>query len=445
MVENMLPTGRVILTHGRSIQSLVAAQSLGRQGVEVIGCDSTPMMTLSFSKYVKDTFLYSDYTADPDAFLNDLNSNIQRFKPSENIPYVLMPIHQNTRVIAEHRHEFEDDILLTTPDYDAIRQVFPKHNLVKTAQEHGIQIPESYVLTSEEELQAKAGELGFPLFLKVPDGTGGKGLIKANNPDELQAGYEQIKTRSGPPSNDAPMLLQSGVEGDDYCCSAIVKNGEVLTGMVHFNIQRFPYEGGFGVVRETVDAKPLMEMTKRLMKPLQWTGVVQLDFRWNGGDESDAYLIEVNPRFFGSLFHTVESGVDYPWLLYRLTVEGEIGNVPEPKIGVRTKIPVLNTLSAIEESLQDSSVTDRLHQAWSEFWKPNNSAAQNQTWLGFLDSVRNTLSTDNPYQTFRRLMEDSKSAKQEFLSSDDPMVSLGVLYVLGSLIRYGKLPDELNR
>ena len=36
--------GRVIVTFGRSYQTLSAVQSLGRQGVESIVCDEAPMM-----------------------------------------------------------------------------------------------------------------------------------------------------------------------------------------------------------------------------------------------------------------------------------------------------------------------------------------------------------------------------------------------------------------
>ena len=48
--------------------------------------------------------------------------------------------------------------------------------------------------------------------------------------------------------------------------------------------------------------------------------MVEVDFRWDGFAEP--FLIEVNPRFWAGLFHTVESGVDFPWMLYELAVTG---------------------------------------------------------------------------------------------------------------------------
>jgi hypothetical protein len=37
-----------------------------------------------------------------------------------------------------------------------------------------------------------------------------------------------------------------------------------------------------------------------------------------------------------------------------------------------------------------------------------------------------------------------KTAENEFLRSDDPNASLGVLFILGSLIKHGELPDEVK-
>ena len=41
-------------------------------------------------------------------------------------------------------------------------------------------------------------------------------------------------------------------------------------------------------------------------------------------------------------------------------------------------------------------------------------------------------------------MEDADEAQVELFSSRDPFASLGVLFVLASLVRHGKLPPELT-
>ena len=53
--------GRAIVTYGRSLISLLIAQSLGMRGIDVIGCDSVPMTVLSFSKYVSKNHVCESY------------------------------------------------------------------------------------------------------------------------------------------------------------------------------------------------------------------------------------------------------------------------------------------------------------------------------------------------------------------------------------------------
>lgn len=48
-------------------------------------------------------------------------------------------------------------------------------------------------------------------------------------------------------------------------------------------------------------------------------------------------LMEINGRFWGSLQLAIDAGVDFPWLLYRLAVVGDITPVFSYKEGVRLR------------------------------------------------------------------------------------------------------------
>ena len=49
-------------------------------------------------------------------------------------------------------------------------------------------------------------------------------------------------------------------------------------------------------------------------------------------------LIEVNPRFWGSINQAIASGVDFPYLLYKMTIDGDIKPVLTYELGVKTRI-----------------------------------------------------------------------------------------------------------
>ena len=94
-------------------------------------------------------------------------------------------------------------------------------------------------------------------------------------------------------------------------------------------------------MRETIEAPEMERVAAELMGSLGWHGVAELDFRWEGTLEAQPHLIEVNPRFFGGLIQSVESGWDYPWLLFQLAVKGYIEPVKETRTDVRTETPIL--------------------------------------------------------------------------------------------------------
>jgi predicted ATP-grasp superfamily ATP-dependent carboligase len=55
----------------------------------------------------------------------------------------------------------------------------------------------------------------------------------------------------------------------------------------------------------------------KLLGAADWTGPAMVEFRVS--DAGTPYLMEVNGRFWGSLQLAIDCGVDFPWLLYRIT------------------------------------------------------------------------------------------------------------------------------
>ena len=47
--------------------------------------------------------------------------------------------------------------------------------------------------------------------------------------------------------------------------------------------------------------------------------------------------MEINPRFWGSLNQAICAGVDFPYLLYTMAVEGDVNPVFTYKVGVKAR------------------------------------------------------------------------------------------------------------
>src|SRR5262249_6286836 len=91
---------------------------------------------------------------------------------------------------------------------------------------------------------------------------------------------------------------------------------------------------------------------QRLLASLRWTGVAMVEFRRS--PTGRAALMELNPRFWGSLQLAIDAGVDFPSLLVDLHRGVEIPRV-EPRRGVRSRW-LLGDLDHLLISLRRRSV-----------------------------------------------------------------------------------------
>jgi predicted ATP-grasp superfamily ATP-dependent carboligase len=109
---------RVILTYSRGWHSLAICRSLGRQGIEVYCGEESPFAPCFFSKYCTGHFQYPSVSDDPDAFIEVLLEKVKELKPPADEPYVLMPVHKETWLIAARRELFEPHISVPLTSYE---------------------------------------------------------------------------------------------------------------------------------------------------------------------------------------------------------------------------------------------------------------------------------------------------------------------------------------
>ncbi len=433
-------TGRVIITYGRSLMALTAAHSLGTRGIEVIGCDDVDMTVMNFSRYVEDYFIHAPYHEKPERYLDDLEKHIRRFKPEDNRPYILMPMFRDAAILAAHRERFEELITLAIPDITSMNRVHPKDILARTCEELELCSPKTILIQDLEELEVHKDTLEFPLLIKPADAVGGAGIHKVRDYTELQKLCAESYKRYG-----TLPLIQEIVEGKDYCLAALCDQGEIVAHMAYRNLHQFPRDFGAGVMRETIDDSPFLDTSKKLLKALNWNGVVQIDFRWSGEEKDPAYLIEVNPRFWAGLFHSVESGIDFPWLLYQLFAEGSVKDSCDAIIGAKTKIPGLWTLSALQDIAESEIQFEKLKRAWQQTWDSSKHENWQKRFQGLTDALRDCIDGKDMIEKVKDLHKAGKAVKSEFTAKDDPFIGLGFLFIASSLLRHGELPPEIKR
>ncbi len=435
--------GKAIITFSRGWQTLVATRSLGRRGVEVVTGDEYGMTAASFSKYSKASFRYPNPAKEPEAFLDKLEEVILEHKPEdESTPYVLMPIHKETYLIARHRERFEPHIRVPVPEIEQIMRVHNKGTMAAYAMERGLPLPTTWIPESMEHFQSIADRVKLPAFVKLREAASGVGIRKVDTLDELKSTFEEFIEHFELKEKDYP-IIQQAVPGDDYCVTALFDRGRLAASMTYRGLRAFPPERGATVLRETVEAPEMEKVSADLLGPLGWHGVAQLDFRSEGTPGATPYLIEVNPRFFGGLIQSVESGWDYPWLLFRLAVDGRIDPVEKTRNDVRTETPILAFLSTIREIAENERGMEALGNSWEQAKEEFRTGSKRQGVRELFRGVHDYFDAKARFKKAKQLLEEHKHNVYDVLSRDDPLAALGILYPLAVFLKHGKVNLEL--
>lgn len=427
---------RVLLTYSRSLMALTAAQSLSDHGIDVVGCDSVDMTVLQFSKHCRGHKLVADHRNDPDAFIEDLIKAADALRPRGDAPFVLMPIFEETSIIARHAGRLRAaGLIVAAPDERSIIQVEPKDKLPAAAEGAGVNFPRTVYPDSMAALEAALESLNFPLITKPARGVGGRGVARHDSAAKLKTWID-----AKPPQTRAEWpLVQEAAPGDDYCFCALCENGELRAWMTYRSLHGFPPKRGAGVLRETVDSAPFRDEAARLLRHLNWSGVCEIDYRWTGKAQDKPSLIEVNPRFWAGLFQSVASGVDFPWLLYRQVTGDPVLEPPRVTIGRRSKVPLLAFLSAAQAISEEETYFKTLSERWDKL------ADRDQKGFGaFITGLFDVKSLGAYLKALGATRDQTADAATDFIPLDDPGTTLGVLFVLSSLIRRGELPPELR-
>ena len=438
--KNEKKDGRVIVTYGRSLIALMIAQSLGSRNIDVIGCDDVDLTVLYFSKFVSKNLTLASFKKNPDQFIDDLEHTIKENKPEDDRPYVLIPSFIDAKMIAKYKHRFDDYITIACPDYETIEKVHPKDKLTQTAHELSLDIPETRLCRSEDEVAQAAADLTFPLLIKPPDASGGRGISKHSTEGSVINAFKELQHtyKSG------VFLVQETASGQDYCFCGIYDNGRRLASMVYENTRKYPRESGPGVVRKSHAPGPLDALSDKLLEPLKWSGVIEIDYMWDGNPDTKPKMIEVNPRFWMGLDHSIKSNLDFPYMLYQLFTEQDVDTSADLIKGKKTSLPGLSTLAGLEDVFTKMINFDKLEEQWPDIKHKFEHNHFGQAFDMLTDSLSGSVSMDEAITAFKKMRREAKEAEKISYADDDPFIGLGILFVLGSLIRYGELPPELQ-
>jgi predicted ATP-grasp superfamily ATP-dependent carboligase len=433
---------RAILTYGRAWSALAAARSLGKRGIDIIVGDEYDFAPAGLSKFASAKFIYPNPDRDPGAFLDTLEAVIRSHKPADGEEYVLMPVHKEAYLIARHRERFEPLIKMALPTIEQIDQVHDKGTLARYCKTEGLPIPRTVVPESPQEFMDAAAGFAYPAFVKVRQSAAAVGVKKVGSFSEAVMAFDGFvkDLELGPGSYP---LLQEGIPGDDYCATFLFDHGELRAAMTYHNLRSYPAKSGTGVLRETVKAPTIEAIGAELLTRLKWHGVAEIDFRWEGKEDQPAWLIEVNPRFWGGMPQAVEAGWDYPYLLYRLAVDGRVDPVLPHDTDVRTETPVIGLLATLHEIIHDEPRMEAMKGAYLLLRKSYVRGSRRMALRAFVNNFKDAADVGGRLERMKELFRDHRNSVSDVFKWEDPLPALGFLYPIAVFLKHGKVTTEL--
>ncbi|MDP2681760.1 MAG: ATP-grasp domain-containing protein [Deltaproteobacteria bacterium] len=332
-------------------KTLAAVRSLGRRGFYLTVGEKTRFATALFSKYCSRRVIYPSPASKPDEFLDWLLKEVK----ANNYDMLLPTEFETLEIILKHKKEIEPYTRVPFADYNLISKVNDKAWLIRYAEKNGYLCPKTYKnshpplnpLPSREGKQIVPsplagegqGEGGFsdegmeyPLVIKPRESSGSRGLVYVNRPSEFLTAFQKVHSRY-----PFPLVQEYIPNGGAYGVGALFNlNSEPRAAFVYKRLREYPVSGGPSTLRESVKNDEIRDVAVSLLKSLNWVGVAMVEFRVDARD-GKAKLMEINPRFWGSLQLAILSGMDFPYLLYKMAVDGDVEPAWDYETGIRCR------------------------------------------------------------------------------------------------------------
>jgi len=342
---------RVLVLDGNQRAALAAVRSLGGKGLWVaVGESCSPSMA-GLSRFCCQTTTYTDPFTSPRQFFEDLLKHIREL----NITFLLPITEATAYVVLAYRNELPEQVILPFAETESVERLANKNRLFQLALDQGVPVPETIFCDhAEDGLKALESIDRFPVVLKPfkskilqPDAILATQVVIANSrKDALDALNNRFFFQF-------PFTIQSFVEGSGQGIFALFDHGEPVCFFAHRRLREKPPGGGVSVLCESAPVNDQLRIhAEKLLRSVAWHGVAMVEFRVSA--DGTAYLMEVNPRFWGSLQLAIDSGVDFPWWLYLASTGQTVPEVPWQHRRVRWLLGDLDRLYLVLKSSSDT-------------------------------------------------------------------------------------------
>jgi predicted ATP-grasp superfamily ATP-dependent carboligase len=267
-------------------------------------------------------YVFYPHPTDSDSFVPFMAKLAEKYD-------ALIPINEDTIIpICKSSSKFNNILL---PRFQDLEIALDKNKVAEQCVKLGIPVPQTFFPSDLAELKRLSKELSYPILVKWRhEGLGFPRYRICYSEKELLSNYEIMQKIEAP-------IIQERINGFGTGFFALFdKNHKLKAYFMHKRIREYPISGGPSTFCESFWNKQVLEYGLKLLKSLNWVGVGMVEFKFDI-EHNIPKVLEVNPRFWGSLPLAIFSGVDFPYLLFKLMTREDFAPVIQYKIKVKCR------------------------------------------------------------------------------------------------------------
>jgi len=325
---NHIAPKKVLVTNAKSRIAYNIVRSLGKKKIPVYTADFIRNAMSFRSKYSCGHFLYASPFGPEEKFIASLVDILASAKID-----VLIPVYEETFLISKYKQEIEKYTNLIIPSYEQILIAHNKNQWSAIAEKEGIRTPLTYEAVDLIDRRHSFAAQEYPLIIKPKQGGGGWGIEQIDSQDELETYFKNRPAKTWCPER---YIIQRKIVGSTFCVAMLFNKGACKARITYQQLREFPNERGQATLRISNEHKEAESALRKLLERLNWHGICQADFVVEK-ETSRAYLVDVNPRLWGSLAQGIAAGVDFPYLIYKMCINGDTETVDSFLPGIKSR------------------------------------------------------------------------------------------------------------
>ena len=313
---------KVLLTGATRRAGTAAINALCKEGFTVIGTDDRKFPFNMHSKYTKPYYKHASFK--DNQFYEDILNLIKKEEPD-----VLLPLLGNN-YISLHKEEIKNYTDVLIPDYESFSSAFSKKKMNEICRKAGISVPQRFSYC--EAISLLNFNKNSMLVIKPDfDEGGATGLRYVKTEQELEEAKLNIQNKYG------DYVIEEFIPGSSSMRAVQLlfsKDNKIAAYFILKKIHQWPITGGVTVCAVSTNERELVDFVLPFFKICPWEGPVEVELIIDERDKKPK-IIEINPRFAGSLLFVIKSGVNFPYIACAEALEQKnYGALPSFEAGI---------------------------------------------------------------------------------------------------------------